>query len=81
MEAIIKNFEQAIKDGIAKARKANTVEPFVGVSVLVALVEQWECHAAKVSGDWYNDAGAYENCADDLREVIQAANAESEASQ
>lgn len=30
MEAILRNFEQGIKDGIAKARKANTVEPFVG---------------------------------------------------
>ena len=30
MEAILKNFEQEIKDGIAKARKANTVEPLVG---------------------------------------------------
>ena len=30
MEAILRNFEQGIKDGIAKARNANTVEPIVG---------------------------------------------------
>ena len=29
MEAILKNFEQGIKDGLAKAREANTVEPVV----------------------------------------------------
>jgi len=27
VEAILKNFEQGIKDGLAKAREANTVEP------------------------------------------------------
>ncbi|MCG2658664.1 MAG: hypothetical protein L6437_00260 [Kiritimatiellae bacterium] len=30
MEAILKNFEQGIKDGLAKTREANTVEPLVG---------------------------------------------------
>ena len=29
MEAILKNFEQGIKDGLTKAREANTVEPLV----------------------------------------------------
>ena len=29
MEAILSNFEQGIKDGLAKARKANTLDPLV----------------------------------------------------
>ena len=72
MEAILQNFEQGIKDGLAKAREANTGEPLVGVSLLRALAEKWEAHAARVSGDWYNDAPAYEECADDLRDIIKA---------
>ena len=75
MQAILDNINAGVKAGLEKARKANTVEPLVGVPELLALASKWEAQAAKVSG-WFNDAGAYEDCADDLRTIIQAANSE-----
>lgn len=72
MKAILDNIDAGVKAGLEKARKANAVESHVSIGRLWELVHSWEAQAAKVEREWYNDAGALQDCADELRTVIDA---------
>jgi len=52
VEAILKNFEQGIKDGLAKAREAMSEQPEITAPALLAMLDEialgqvgWECSA------------------------------------